>query len=62
MINLQLTIYIYIKGYIMTTITDKYTDSEHFKTLLMIIGMNNTQVTRLQRDGFTSMQILVSHY
>ena len=42
--------------------TEKYTDPEHFKKLLTVIGMNSTQVARLQRDSRTYMQILVSYY
>jgi len=46
----------------MTTITQKYSHADHFANLLTKIGMTNTQVARLQSDGFTTMQILVSHY
>ena len=46
----------------MTTITERYSHGDHFANLLVELGMTNTQVARLQSDGFTSMQILVSHY
>jgi len=46
----------------MATITERYTDPESFNDLLTEIGMSNTQVGRIQSDGFTTMKILVSHY
>jgi len=46
----------------MATITERYSHEDHFANLLDELGMSNTQVARLQSDGFTSMQILVSHY
>ena len=49
-------------AFIMTTITERYSHDDHFANLLDELGMTNTQVARLQSDGFTSMQILVSHY
>jgi len=46
----------------MTTITERYPHADHFSNLLNELGMTNTQAARLQSGGFTSMQILVSHY
>ena len=50
------------KAFNMATITEKYSDPESFSNLLTEIGMSDTQVARLQNDGFTTMKILVSHY
>ena len=46
----------------MTSITNKYSDPVHFNNLLTEIGLNNTQIARLESDGFTMMEQLVSHY
>ena len=46
----------------MTTITGKYSDADLFKELLSKIGMSDTQTARIQKDGFTTMKTLVSHY
>ena len=45
----------------MTTITEKFSSPEHFTNLLQEIGLNNTQVARVQSDGFTDMSTLVKH-
>ena len=54
-----MTYLFYIK---MTTITERYSDEDEFEALLDRIGLNDTQVNRLQSDGFVSMRMLVGHY
>ena len=46
----------------MTSITNKYSDPVHFNNLLTEIGLNNTQIARLESDGFTTMEVSVSYY
>ena len=46
----------------MVSITNKYSDPVHCNNLLTEIGLNDTQIARLESDGFTTMEVLVSHH
>ena len=50
------------RSFTIISITNKYSDLVHFNNLLTEIGLNDTQIVRLESDGFITMEELVSHY